>query len=215
MLGQPLGFRTISRLSPAMQLGLHHMTPHLAVHIPMFVQRRCASSVVFGDAGQGEDSVLNFRAPLYPLAMPITTIPNTRGIRAQLECFSPSPSRRRQRDEQFSDATGVNAEFGWATWPGTLEVRFSRTKSYRPTEPLAAPLGRRESYHRFEKQLQLCLLRSRLIVKHIINICEPQMLIPIPWTGSMCDIVWFQLLFESLGIPFYNYNSDELDNRTW
>ncbi|KAJ7843763.1 hypothetical protein B0H14DRAFT_2585540 [Mycena olivaceomarginata] len=59
----------------------------------------------------------------------------------------------------------------------TLEVRFSGTRSYRSTEPLAAPLGRRLIPTTKPWKLQLCLLRSRLIVKYInIDICEPPML---------------------------------------
>ncbi|KAJ7688530.1 hypothetical protein B0H14DRAFT_2653186 [Mycena olivaceomarginata] len=172
----------------------------MSVHIPTFVRRRCTSSIVFGDAGSGEDSLLNFRAPLCPLTMvfafvthqtigtdavksrceadtvliersstvvkaqkiamgishylklistPITAIAKMRGARAQLD----------QRDDQFSDAMGINMEFGFVVnvvpdlfiklsnvliglRRRTLEVRFSGTRSYRSTEPLAAPLGR-------------------------------------------------------------------------
>ncbi|KAJ6549739.1 hypothetical protein B0H19DRAFT_1264651 [Mycena capillaripes] len=37
----------------------------------------------------------------------------------------PSPTRAAQRDDQSSDAMGVNAEFGWAMWPGTPESRLA------------------------------------------------------------------------------------------
>ncbi|KAJ7818302.1 hypothetical protein B0H14DRAFT_3740013 [Mycena olivaceomarginata] len=116
---------------------------------------------------------------------PITAIAKTRGARAQLECFSPSPSRRRQRDDQLSDAMGVNMEFGWATtWLRTLEVQFSGPRSYRSTEPLAAPLGRHLIPTTKPWKLQLCLLRSRLIVKYInINICE------LPMPSGNCTAV--------------------------
>ncbi|KAJ7359883.1 hypothetical protein DFH08DRAFT_801645 [Mycena albidolilacea] len=49
--------------------------------------------------------------PLRPRT-PVTAISNTRGVCAQLECFSPSPSPHRQRDDQFSDAMGVTAICG-------------------------------------------------------------------------------------------------------
>jgi hypothetical protein len=94
MSGQPFGFRPISRVSPALQSPLtrdsiqtspgryslssgvtsrsHIIIPNLiqfVVHIPTFVRCRCTSSIVFGDAGSGEDSLLNFREPLCPLTM--------------------------------------------------------------------------------------------------------------------------------------------------
>ncbi|KAJ7858214.1 hypothetical protein B0H14DRAFT_3447338 [Mycena olivaceomarginata] len=86
---------------------------------------------------------------------------------------------------------GINMEFGCATtWPRfvvnvvpDLFIKLSNVLiglRRRTLEPRLADLIPTTK----PWKLQLCLLRSRLIVKYInIDICEPPMLIPIPWTA--------------------------------
>jgi hypothetical protein len=104
--------------------------------------------------------------PLHP-RIPVTAIPNTRGVCAQLECFSPSPSTHRQRDDQFSDAMGINTESVWATWSGCvvkfvpdLFIKLSMFLLATGAGRLRCPLGRCVSNHRFQKQVRPRSLNS-------------------------------------------------------